>query len=128
MCVCVCVCIYIYIYIYTYSRNICIHTLSVSYVPNCKKILVYVMLVQKCGDYNRDTLAAYLETGYCIKTEGCSRMDLIKRKLVSSGSGMVQWQKSVNVVMDVQLPIKRGDFRINQMTSQEIFCYMSLVW
>ena len=44
--------------------------------------------MQKCEDYNRDPLAAYLETGYCIKTAGCSRMDLIKCELVPSGSGM----------------------------------------
>jgi hypothetical protein len=32
--------------------------------------------------------AAFVETGYCIKTAGTFRMDLIKCKLVSSGSGM----------------------------------------
>jgi hypothetical protein len=46
------------------------------------------MKVKKCEDYNRNTLAAFVETGYCIKTARTFRLDLIKCELVSSGSGI----------------------------------------
>jgi hypothetical protein len=38
----------------------------------------------------------------------------------------VKWRKVVNEAKDLQLPLKRWDLKINQMTSQETLCYMSL--